>query len=661
MRLKFQTKIRLTVIGVVAILSLFMAIFFPAREKKLLEESFDRELYLLAETVALGVNIGLKSGDLAATQSAFDFSRADPRVRFVALVSGGETIAAHPHGFKVSAAIASSDTQRVERAAINSEAMQGEIIIGCSTAKIVQSLSTVRLTALGAGLGALLGGVLSALWLARSVNKPVKALRKVAEKIAIGDIDTHESLAVDFKTQDEIGALGTAFGNLVSYINGVAGAAAALSKNDRAYKVVPRSERDALSKNFITISEALYGMRDEIGALVGAAQEGKLRERGRVEKFQGIYRELVQGINQTLEAVVGPIEETASVLDQVAKRNLSVRMQGQYQGDFAKLKEACNTAIANLNEGLTHVAVGAEQVAAASSEISSGSQALAQSASEQASSLQETSSSLQEMASMTKQSAANAKEAKSMVDGARASAEKGMDSMSRLSQAIGKIKESSDQTGKIVKTIDEIAFQTNLLALNAAVEAARAGETGKGFAVVAEEVRNLAMRSAEAAKNTASLIEASAKNAEGGVAINQEVLKNLQEIGMQVNKVSEVMAELAAASDQQSQGVDQITTAVEQMNQVTQQTAASAEESASAAQELSSQSAETKSLVSSFKLTNVSESVRGAGAAPLRSSGVRVVSKADLDRGKGKPAARRLEARKLIALHDEDRAALEDF
>ncbi|MDH5591187.1 MAG: methyl-accepting chemotaxis protein, partial [Gemmatimonadota bacterium] len=299
--------------------------------------------------------------------------------------------------------------------------------------------------------------------------------------------------------------------------------------------------------------------------------------------------------------------QIAAAIEEVAHSDLTVRLPEDLTGEFGAIAKALNAAIQNLDSGMTQVHAAADQVASASDEISSGSQALAQSTSEQASTLEEISSSLQEMTSMTQQNTANSHEAKGLSDAARQFSAKGMDSMARLSQAMEKIKASSDQTAKIVKTIDEIAFQTNLLALNAAVEAARAGDAGKGFAVVAEEVRNLAMRSAEAAKNTAQLIEDSVKNAEGGVAINAEVLENLEEINNQVAKVSEVMGEISAASEQQSQGIDQITTAVEQMNQVTQQTAANAEESSSASEELSGQAEELKALVMSFALSAIGQ------------------------------------------------------
>ncbi len=241
-----------------------------------------------------------------------------------------------------------------------------------------------------------------------------------------------------------------------------------------------------------------------------------------------------------------------------------------------------NHIIAGLTEG-------SEQVASASSQVSSASQSLAEGATEQAAGLEETSSSLEEMSSMTKQNADNAQQANMLAAEARKAADNGTHSMTRMSAAINDIQKSSDETAKIIKVIDEIAFQTNLLALNAAVEAARAGEAGKGFAVVAEEVRNLAMRSAEAAKNTANMIEESVKNSKNGVDIATEVGKVLEEIVQRIGKTTDLVGEIAAASAEQAQGIDQVNTAMAQMDKVTQQNAANAEECASASEELSAQ------------------------------------------------------------------------
>ncbi|MBN2454943.1 MAG: MCP four helix bundle domain-containing protein, partial [Sedimentisphaerales bacterium] len=249
-----------------------------------------------------------------------------------------------------------------------------------------------------------------------------------------------------------------------------------------------------------------------------------------------------------------------------------------------------NRIIAGLTEG-------AEQVAAASGQVSAASQSLAEGATEQAAGLEETSSSLEEMSSMTKQNADNAQQANTLASEARQAAGTGAESMNRMNSAIQEIQKSSDETAKIIKVIDEIAFQTNLLALNAAVEAARAGEAGKGFAVVAEEVRNLAMRSAEAAKNTASMIEEAVKNSKNGVDIASEVGKVLDEIVQGITKTTDLVSEIAAASQEQAQGIDQVNTAVAQMDKVTQQNAANAEESASASEELSSQAESMKHVV----------------------------------------------------------------
>ena len=255
-----------------------------------------------------------------------------------------------------------------------------------------------------------------------------------------------------------------------------------------------------------------------------------------------------------------------------------------------------------VNRVLTRVAEslsdGSNQVSSAASQVSGSSQSLAEGASEQAASLEETSSSLEEMASMTKRNSENAQKANDLAKHARTAADKGVGDMQAMSSAMEAIKTSSDDIAKIIKTIDEIAFQTNILALNAAVEAARAGEAGMGFAVVADEVRNLAQRSAQAAKETAAKIEGAIAKTGQGVEISSKVAQTLNEIVTKARQVDELVAEVASASREQTQGTTQINTAVGQMDKVTQSNAANAEESAAAAEELNAQATVMKESVS---------------------------------------------------------------
>jgi methyl-accepting chemotaxis protein len=444
----------------------------------------------------------------------------------------------------------------------------------------------------------LLAGIL-ALSLGRSIGLPLRRIAHVAEKIAVGDLTVEVE---DVQRGDEVGTLCKSFRSLVKYIQGLSSAIEGLSRNDLTVNIQPKSSQDQLSLNIQKTIQTLRDLAEETKNMTRFALEGDLSKRGEAFKFQGVYADVVNGMNTTFEAVVGPFNETAAMLEKMAAHDLTAKIRGNYKGDFERIKNAMNTASANLKQAMFQVAGACQQIAAVSGQISESSQALSSSATAQASSLEEVSGSLQEMSSMTRQNAGNAKEARRMAEGTRSTAATGVDSMQRLSEAINKIKASSDSTAKIVKTIDEIAFQTNLLALNAAVEAARAGDAGKGFAVVAEEVRNLAMRSAEAAKNTSILIEESVRNAEGGVSINQEVLSHLREINCQVNKVSEVIAEISSASEQQRQGIEQIAASVSQMSEMTQQNAGNSEESAKSAVELDDLAQKMQKMVSAFKL-----------------------------------------------------------
>ena len=361
---------------------------------------------------------------------------------------------------------------------------------------------------------------------------------------------------------------------------------------------------------------AVRSLVAEAGAVSSAAQKNDFTRRGNASLFEGSYKHVINDLNASMDAVQHAHAQAASerddvlrflralqkAVDRLANCDMTARLGGKFSGDQAHAQEAFNAAIQRLETTLTEVSQLSVDCKNAADEISDGSERLAHGASAQAAAVEESSASLHELSAMTKSTADHARAGRELAEDTRHSASAGVEAMRALSEAVTKIKTSADETAKIVRTIDEIAFQTNLLALNAAVEAARAGDAGKGFAVVAGEVRELAMRSAEAARTSSELIALSVKQAGHGTSLSEDVSARLSDIDGRVQRVRDVINEIASANEQQATGVAQITTAVEQVGRITQETADTAEQSHLVAARLTGEAERLDDVLSAFRL-----------------------------------------------------------
>lgn len=382
----------------------------------------------------------------------------------------------------------------------------------------------------------------------------------------------------------------------------------------------------------------------QIQGLITAAVAGELDTRIEASAYQGFMRSVGEGINGLMDAIVKPVRETIKTVDALSQGDLNAEVVGDFKGEFGRLKDQLNSSMSTLRNLVTQINESAQAISNASSDISEGNTNLNKRTQEQSSSLEETSASLEEMTATVKQNAANATQANQLAAGAREAAEKGGQVVGSAVSAMGAITESSKKVADIIGVIEQIAFQTNMLALNAAVEAARAGDQGRGFAVVAAEVRNLAQRSAAAAKEIKGLIQDSQEKVDQGAKLVNRSGETLQEIVGSVKKVSDIVGEINAASDEQATGIDQINQAVTQMDKSTQQNAAMVEEAAAAAESMNEQARSLTELVSFFQV-NQEEQVAPARAAsrPPRQSAQRAPAAREArprDRAQAAPATK---------------------
>ncbi|MBI4857499.1 MAG: HAMP domain-containing protein [Acetobacterium woodii] len=416
-----------------------------------------------------------------------------------------------------------------------------------------------------------------------------------------------------------------------------------------------------VSAQFAEIRNSLSDVKDSVDNLISDATmlaqagiEGQLDTRADASRHQGDFAKIVDGVNATLDAVVAPVQEASATLKELAQGNLNTGMVGNYNGDYTQIKEDMNQTVTflkryvdeiadtlkkvgagnldleitgeylgdfqaikialneitnNLSTTMSDIYEAAGQVEAGAIQISDGGQALSQGTTEQASSIQELTASMEEVAGETMRNAKNANNANELASEVKTNAEVGNVQMAQMVSAMVEINEASSNISKIIKVIDDIAFQTNILALNAAVEAARAGQHGKGFAVVAEEVRTLAARSADAAKETTALIEGSILKTEAGSKIAGQTADSLKEILNQIEKVTSLVGDIARASNDQASEIAQINQGIEQVSQVVQTNSATAEESAAASEELSGQAEILKQMVGAFQLKGKSSGV----------------------------------------------------
>ncbi|HDS1129561.1 TPA: HAMP domain-containing protein [Stenotrophomonas maltophilia] len=360
-------------------------------------------------------------------------------------------------------------------------------------------------------------------------------------------------------------------------------------------------EKAAITQAMDETKSSLSAINSEIRRLATAAAAGDFSLRGDEDRFAYDFRDMVAGLNRLMKTTDENLVQVSTLLQAISRGDLTVRMQGDFHGVFARMRDDCNATVDQLKQIVGRIQSSASSINLAAGEIASGNTDLSRRTEQQAANLEETAASMEELTSTVKQNAEHARQANQLAIGAHGVASQGGEVVGQVVTTMSAIEASSKKIAEIISVIDGIAFQTNILALNAAVEAARAGEQGRGFAVVASEVRTLAQRSAGAAKEIKGLIEDSVGKVADGSALVRQAGTTMGEIVASVQRVTDIMADISAASQEQSSGIEQVNQAVVQMDETTQQNAALVEEASAAARSMEEQANLLAEAVSVFR------------------------------------------------------------
>ncbi len=650
-KLRIREKYILLTVVIFVLIGVFLSIFFPQRQKSGLSAYLEDKARVIAQIIALNSQAGMIFEDAVSIKGIINPLTKIPDISFtVVLKKDGKELTgfneekAAPYDKELQRTAASAKEETIDEEDVliistpiaSGKDRLGTVILGIDKSNLHSDVAISRwITFIVALVLCVIGVIVYTFITTRYISKPAQQAADMLDEMGKG----HLGNRVTVTSEDEIGHMMIIMNKFADDIQfNVIGSMQKISEGDLSVNVAMRDTNDEIAPALQRMVSTLSDLIEETNRLTNEVVDGNLKARGDEDKFRGSYREIVEGINNTLDALVAPVKEGADVLAVMASGDFRVRMEGEYHGDLELLKKSINTVAESLDNAFQKVLEAVESTTGVSAEISSSTEQMAAGAQEQTSQAGDVASAVEEMTRTIIENSRNASEAAGTAKKSKDAAEQGGDvvrqtvtGMNRIADVVRKsavtiqeLGKSSNQIGEIVSVIDDIADQTNLLALNAAIEAARAGEQGRGFAVVADEVRKLAERTTKATKEIAQMIkkiqsetsgavtamQQGTKEVENGIQLTDKAGTALDEIVSVSQKVTDMVTQIAAASEEQSVTSEEISKNVEAITTVTQETSSGIQQIAQAAETLRSLTSNLQTMVNSFKVTNRAQTKR---------------------------------------------------